>query len=131
MEDQNHFPTGTVTFLFTDIEGSTRLAQEYPAQMPGLLARHNAILSQAIEKYHGFVFRTVGDAFCAAFDTASDALSAALAAQRILQNESWAPAPIRVRMGIHTGSALLKEESLGLSYEGYATLALAQRIMSV
>jgi predicted ATPase/class 3 adenylate cyclase len=131
MGDQNRFPTGTVTFLFTDIEGSTRLAQEHPNEMPDLLARHNAILNQSIESYHGFVFRIVGDSFCAAFDTASEALSAALEAQRKLQHEFWSPAPIRVRMGIHTGPAQVKDEGQGASYEGYATLALAQRIMSV
>jgi predicted ATPase/class 3 adenylate cyclase len=131
MTDQLQFPTGTVTFLFTDIEGSTRLAQEYPQEMPELLARHNVILNQSIERYHGFVFRTVGDSFSAAFDTASDAVSAALEAQRELKNESWSPAPIRVRMGIHTGSAQVKDDAQGTSYEGYATLALTQRIMSV
>ncbi len=101
--------------------------------MPELLARHNVILNQAIEMHHGFVFRIVGDSFSAAFATASDALSAALDAQRKLQNEAWSPAPIKVRMGIHTGSAQLKDDpqGQGASYEGYATLALTQRIMSV
>ncbi len=133
MGDQNQFPSGTVTFLFTDIEGSTKLAQEHPKEMPELLARHDAILNQAIEAHHGFVFRIVGDSFSAAFDTASDALSAALEAQRTLQNESWSPAPIKVRMGIHTGSAQLKDDpqGQGASYQGYGTLALTQRIMSV
>src|SRR5215208_3834209 len=131
MGDQNPFPSGTVTFLFTDIEGSTKLAQEHPREMPELLARHNAILNQSIETHHGFVFRIIGDSFSGAFDTASDALSAALEAQRSLQNESWSPAPIKVRMGIHTGSAQLKDDSQGASYEGYGTLALTQRIMSV
>jgi class 3 adenylate cyclase len=73
--------------------------------MPELLARHKAILNQSIEKYHGFVFRTVGDSFSAAFDIAGDVLSAAREAQRRLQNACWSPAPIRVRMGIHTSSA--------------------------
>jgi len=101
--------------------------------MPKLLARHNAILNGSIEKYHGFVLRIVGDSFSAAFDTASDALSAALQAQRALQNESWSPAPINVRMGLHTGPAEVKHDPQGegVSYEGYATLALTQRIMSV
>lgn len=101
--------------------------------MPGLLARHHAILNQSIETYHGFVFRIVGDSFSAAFDTASDALSAALEAQRKLQTESWSPAPIKVRMGIHTGSAHLRNDppGQGASYEGYGTLALTQRVMSV
>ncbi|HEY6074563.1 MAG TPA: adenylate/guanylate cyclase domain-containing protein [Anaerolineales bacterium] len=131
MGDQNQFPTGTVTFLFTDIEGSTKLAQEHPNEMPELLARHNTILHQSIEQHHGFVFRIVGDSFSAAFDRASDALSAALEAQRGLQNESWSPASIKVRMGIHTGSAQLENDPRGAAYEGYATLALTQRIMSV
>ena len=82
--------------------------------MPALLARHNEILNQAIEAHHGFVFRIVGDSFSAAFHTASDALYAALEAQRILQNESWSPAPIKVRMGIHTGAAQLKDRSTGI-----------------
>src|SRR5512142_1852480 len=99
MDNPRQFPTGTVTFLFTDIEGSTRLAQEYPYEMPALLARHNAILHRSIEGQHGFVFRIVGDSFSAAFDTASDAVSAALEAQRELQNASWSPAPIKVRLG--------------------------------
>ncbi len=132
MENLRVLPTGTVAFLFTDIEGSTRLAQEYPEDMPKLLARHNAILNHSIERYNGFLFRVVGDSFSAAFYTAVDAVSAALDAQQILQTESWTPAPIRVRMGIHTGAAQVKDDAQhGAAYEGYATLALTQRIMSV
>jgi len=78
-------PSGTVTFLFTDIEGSTGLAQQFPAELPALLARHHAILQQAIQAHQGHVFRIIGDAFCAAFGTAGDALLAALDAQRGLQ----------------------------------------------
>ena len=70
-------PTGTVTFLFTDIEGSTNLAKQYPDALPALLTRHNTILREAIELNHGQVFRIIGDAFCAAFPTPSDALKAA------------------------------------------------------
>src|SRR5438552_336327 len=98
-------PSGTVTFLFTDIEGSTKLAQQYPNALPALLARHNAILREAIESNHGQVFRIIGDAFCAAFPTPRDGLRAALQAQRALQHEAWTPAPVLVRMGIHTGEA--------------------------
>src|SRR6266545_3014722 len=96
-------PTGTVTFLFTDIEGSTKLAQQYPDEMPLLLARHHEILNRAIEARNGSVFQIVGDSFSAAFHTANDALNAALDAQRLLHNESWSPAPIKVRVGLHTG----------------------------
>ena len=120
-------PSGTVTFLFTDIEGSTKLSQEYPDHIPALLARHNEILNQAIETHAGFLFKIVGDAYCVAFHSTTDALGAALEAQRQLNRELWSPAPVRVRMGIHTGVARLEGES---DYSGYATLALVQRIMS-
>jgi len=123
-------PSGTVTFLFTDIEGSTKLAQQYPDGMPALLARHNEILNQAIESHNGFVFRVIGDSFSASFHDANDALQAAVEAQRNLHNETWSPAPIKVRMGIHTGAAQLEIENKENTYSGYATLALTQRIMS-
>jgi len=122
-----NLPSGTVTFLFTDIEGSTKLAQQYPDEMPTLLARHHAILNQAIDAHNGYVFQIVGDSFSASFHSASDALNATVQAQRTLQNESWNPAPIKVRMGIHTGVAQLNEDK---EYSGYTTLASTQRIMS-
>lgn len=122
-----NLPTGTVTFLFTDIEGSTKLAQAYPDELPSLLAQHNEILNESIEENNGFTFRIVGDSLSASFHTARDALSAALDAQRKLQSASWSPAPIRVRMGIHTGSAQLVDGSKGISYEGHRTLALPWR----
>ena len=120
-------PSGTVTFLFTDIEGSTMLSQEHPDAMPALLARHHEILNQAIETQGGYVFQIVGDSFTAAFHSASDALNAALNAQQSLHKESWTPAPIKVRMGIHIGTAQLNENK---QYTAYATLAMTQRIMS-
>ncbi len=80
---QGH-PTGTVTFLFTDIEGSTKLWEKFPDAMQGAVARHDAFVREAIESNNGYVFKTVGDAFCAAFATAPDALNAAIAAQRAL-----------------------------------------------
>jgi len=123
-------PNGTVTFLFTDIEGSTKLAQEYPDQWETLRARHNAILRAAMDAYEGYVFQIVGDAFCVAFHSASDALNAALNAQWFLQNESWSPGRVSVRMGIHTGAAKLNDTSAQIIYLGYATLVLTQRIMS-
>jgi predicted ATPase/class 3 adenylate cyclase len=127
----NDLPSGIVTFLFTDIEGSTRLAQEHSDAMPVLLERHHAILSQAIEANHGFVFRIVGDSFSASFHNPNDALLAALHTQKALQNELWSPRPIRVRMGIHTGIAQVQGDSNKERYSGYETLALTQRIMSV
>ena len=72
-------PTGTVTFLFTDIEGSTRRWEEQPAAMQDALARHDALLRTAIEAHDGYVFKTIGDAFCATFPNAPQGLAAALA----------------------------------------------------
>ena len=99
-------PTGTVTFLFTDIEGSTRRWEEHATAMQVDLARHDTLLHQAIESQGGVVFKTSGDAFCAAFATAPDALSAAAMAQRLLLAESWGESgPLRARMALHTGVA--------------------------
>ncbi len=127
----NNLPTGTVTFLFTDIEGSTRLSQEHPDAMKDALARHHAILNAAIESNHGYVFQIVGDSFSAAFHNARDALQAALAAQRTLQAEAWgATGPIRVRIGLHTGAAHINAGPSHVPYSGYSTLASTQRIMA-
>lgn len=122
----DNLPTGTVTFLFTDIEGSTKLAQEYPDQWESLRERHHTILTSAIQSRNGYIFQVIGDAFCATFHTAKDGLQAALDAQRKLQMESWGETPIRVRMGLHTGSA----EFQGKDYFGYLTMARVQRVMS-
>jgi predicted ATPase/class 3 adenylate cyclase len=99
-------PTGTVTFLFTDIEGSTKLWEKSPRGMQVALIRHDAVLWEAIEGHGGFVFKTVGDAFCAAFPTALGALEAALAAQRGLFSEAWGAeiGTLRARMALHTGA---------------------------
>jgi predicted ATPase/class 3 adenylate cyclase/DNA-binding CsgD family transcriptional regulator len=100
-------PTGTVTFLFTDIEGSTRLWEQYPQAMAGALARHDTILRQATAAHEGVVFRTVGDAFCTAFASAPQALRAALDAQRALVGEAWGVVgAVPVRMALHTCAAV-------------------------
>ncbi len=97
-------PSGTVTLLFTDIQGSTRLWEDHPEAMTPALRRHDAVLRQAIESHGGYVFKTVGDAFCAAFVSASDAVESAGNAQLALQAEDWpAEASLRVRMALHTG----------------------------
>jgi len=119
-------PTGTVAFLFTDIEGSTKLAQAHPAEWEAARARHHAILREAIETHRGHVFQVVGDAFCAAFATTPDALAAAFDAQRVLQGAEWRDTPIKVRMGLHTGSA----EAHDGDYVGYLTLAHVQSVMA-
>jgi predicted ATPase/class 3 adenylate cyclase len=121
------YPSGTVTFLFTDIEGSTKLAREHPDLWESLRERHHAIVQSAIKSHNGYVFQIIGDAFCAAFHTAVDGITAAVEAQRRLQNEDWKEAIIRVRMGLHTGSAELH----GTDYRGYLTMAKVQRVMSV
>jgi len=98
-------PTGTVTFLFTDIEGSTARWERDREGMSGVLARHDLLLREAIERRGGAVFKTVGDAFCAAFERAGDALACAAAMQRALADQPWGDAePVRVRMAIHSGS---------------------------
>jgi predicted ATPase/class 3 adenylate cyclase len=97
-------PSGTVTLLFTDVEGSTRLWEAEPEAMGRALRRHDEILRGAIADAGGFTFKTVGDAFCAAFATPQAALAAALAAQQRLGAEPWPTSrPVRVRMGLHTG----------------------------
>src|SRR5512139_1191104 len=101
----SNLPSGTVTFLFTDIEGSTRLWQEQPQAMAISHARHNEILRDAIESNHGYVFQIIGDSFSAAFHNAPDGLRAVLSAQRGLQTEAWGETgALRVRMGLHTGT---------------------------
>jgi TolB-like protein/Tfp pilus assembly protein PilF len=103
-------PTGTVTLLFTDIEGSTRLWETQQVAMRAALARHDELLRYSIGSRGGHVFKTVGDAFCAAFHTASDALAAALEAQRALHIERWPePVKIRVRMALHTGAVEVRD----------------------
>src|SRR5881397_1934189 len=99
-------PSGTVTFLFTDIEGSTRLWEQHPEAMEAALARHDALLRTAIEAHGGQIFKTVGDQFCAAFASAPAALAASLAAQQALQAEPWEQTgPLRVRMALYSGAA--------------------------
>ena len=99
-------PTGTVTFLFTDVEGSTRQWDDHPDQMKTALARHDELLRGAIEIHDGAIFTTAGDAFCAAFSSPQAALDAAVDGQRSLHDENWGDsAEIAVRMALHTGNA--------------------------
>ncbi|HNO32211.1 MAG TPA: adenylate/guanylate cyclase domain-containing protein, partial [Anaerolineales bacterium] len=120
-------PTGTVTFLFTDIEGSTKLAREYPDKWESLRKRHHEILQAAMGTHNGYVFQIIGDAFCVAFHTARDAVNAAMEAQSKLRTEDWDAAPIKVRMGVHTGEAELQEAG---DYRGYLSMSCVQRVMS-
>ncbi len=100
-------PSGTVTFLFTDIEGSTALWERDQAAMATAVARHLTLLRAATEAHNGVLFKVVGDAVQAAFPTAPDAVAAALEAQRALVQEAWPEGigPVRVRMALHTAAA--------------------------
>src|SRR5262249_12852829 len=98
-------PTGTITFLFTDIEGSTRRWEAHPQAMQAALARHEAILRHAIEANGGYAYKMIGDAFQAAFHTALHALRAAIDAQRAPHEERGPDetGEVKVRMALHTG----------------------------
>src|SRR5262245_53151945 len=103
-------PDGTVTFLFTDIEGSTGLWDRHPAEMKVALARHDDLLAVAVAEHGGYLFKRVGDAICAAFHQTSEAVAAALTGQFALFKEDWgAVGFLRVRMAIHTGVAQLRD----------------------
>jgi predicted ATPase/class 3 adenylate cyclase len=103
-------PSGTVTFLFTDLEGSTRLWEEHRDAMQSALARHDAVLRSAVESHGGYVVKTTGDGLHAVFATAPDATAAAVDAQHQLLGEVWPlPEPLRVRMGLHTGHAEMRD----------------------
>ena len=123
--------TGIVTFLFTDIEDSTKLWENAPVQMKVALQRHHVILQEAITSNGGNVFQIIGDAFCAAFPTAASAVSAAATAQRGLHQEPWdLPFPIRARMGIHTGEAEpVSNDSPSRGYASNQTLNRVARIL--
>ena len=103
-------PTGTVTFLFTDLEGSTRLWEEQPAAMKSALARHDASLRAAVETHGGHVVKSTGDGLHAVFATADAAVEAAVAGQLELRRQDWGETgPLRARMGMHTGVAEQRE----------------------
>jgi class 3 adenylate cyclase/tetratricopeptide (TPR) repeat protein len=126
--NQSHtaeLPSGQVTFLFTDIEGSTQLMQRHPDAMKGALARHHALLQGSIDAHRGRVFQVIGDGLCSAFSSPDDALFAALEAQRALQHEDWGRVgTVRVRMGLHTGAA----ETRDGEYLSSLTLVRVQRV---
>jgi class 3 adenylate cyclase/tetratricopeptide (TPR) repeat protein len=120
-------PGGEVTFLFTDIEGSTPLWERDPDGMRASLAQHDAILHEVIATHSGRVFNVIGDAFLAAFSSPVQAAAAALAAQRRLASAAWgATGPLRVRMGLHRGPA----EVFGRGYAPSHTLNRVARVMS-
>jgi predicted ATPase/class 3 adenylate cyclase len=119
--------SSTVTLLFTDLEGSTRLWERYPSAMAAALKRHDALLQSAIEAAGGRVVKTTGDGMMAVFGSAPDAVGASLAAQRGLAKEPWGETgPLRVRMGLHAGQV---EERAGDLFG--PTVNRAARVMAV
>jgi predicted ATPase/class 3 adenylate cyclase len=118
---KSSLPAGTVTFLFTDVEGSTRLLREVGDHYADILAEHRRVLREAFARHGGVEVDTQGDAFFVAFAKASDALSAASEAR-----EALAPGPIRVRMGLHTGEPIRTDEGyVGIDVHRAARIAAA------
>src|SRR6478672_171263 len=100
-------PSGAVTFLFTDVEGSTRLWAEHTDAMNRAVSRHDELMRAAVDAYGGSVFATGGDSFAVAFASSADGVAAAAAAQVALHAEQWdgLPEALKVRMGLHVGES--------------------------
>src|SRR6266699_6439859 len=123
----HHLPTGTITLLFTDIEGSTQLLQRLGDQYVSVLEESRRLQRAVFQRWNGYEVDTQGDAFFVAFARATDAVSAAAEAQRALAAHAWPPGKtVRVRMGLHTGEP-------SLASEGYVGMDVhhAARIMSI
>ena len=114
-----HPPSGTVTFLLTDLEGSTRMWEQDPVAMKAAMVRHDEILEKAIAANNGYVFSRMGDGMAAAFATAGDAITSALAIERSLAEEHWRTAgPLKARIGLHTAESVIVDDT------GYASLPI-------
>ena len=123
-----HLPLGTVTFLFTDIEGSTRLLQQLGDPFAALLREHRQIMEQVCEQHHGSVVGNQGDGFFIAFPRALDGVHAAVEAQRALAAHNWTGGVrVRVRMGLHTGEPQISasENYVGIDVHRAARIASA------
>ncbi|HYF11472.1 MAG TPA: adenylate/guanylate cyclase domain-containing protein [Actinomycetota bacterium] len=127
LESRRELPTGTITFLFTDIEGSTRLVQRLGEGYYRLLERHQAILRDAWARHGGVEVLTEGDSFFVVFPSAPEALAAAVEGQRALETEAWPEdSRVRVRMGLHTGEGILGAGSyVGVDVHRAARIAAA------
>lgn len=121
-------PSGIVTFLLTDIEGSTRLWEQHPKAMQAILARHDSLLRNIIERHGGRVIKMTGDGLHAVFAHAEESVTATLACQQALTKESWdeLPNPLRVRMALHTGESEIRDGD----YFG-TTVNRTARLMSI
>jgi predicted ATPase/class 3 adenylate cyclase len=124
---RNPIPTGRVAFLFTDIEGSTRLWEEHASGMAAALEIHDAVMERVVARHDGYLVKSMGDGVMAAFADEASATAAALDAQATLAEQDWPlPIPLLARMGIHTGRAIERDED----YYG-PTLNRAARLMGV
>jgi len=125
VSEASRLPTGTVTFLFTDIEGSTQLLSRLGDRYPAVLERHGEVLRSAITANGGTVVNTEGDAFFVVFPSSADAVAAAVQAQRSLARVSWPDGvDLRVRMGLHTGEGRLGgDDYVGLDVHRAARIA--------
>ncbi len=129
MQPNPIFPTGTVTFLFTDIEDSSRLWEQHPQAMKAVLARHDQLMQAAVASHNGVLVKTTGDGIHAVFGTADDAARAAVASLQAIAGETWPeiqPDVLRVRAGLHTGQAELRDGD----YYG-SVVNRAARVMSI
>ena len=106
--DLGALPAGTVTFLFTDVEGSTKLLNAHPEQYRAAINRHHELLAGAVRANRGVVFETVGDAVYAAFASPTDAVAAVVEGQMALRSHDWGETPIAVRMALHLGAVELQ-----------------------
>jgi predicted ATPase/class 3 adenylate cyclase len=123
----SELPTGTLTHLFTDLEGSTQLWERYPEAMQPALARHYTILQEAVASHRGKIVKKTGDGLHAVFVSASDGILAAFCAQETITTEKWTEtAPLRVRMAVHSGEAELRDGD----YYG-STVNRAARLMDI
>src|SRR5882757_8155475 len=100
-------PSGTVTFLLTDLEGSTRMWEQDPVAMKAAMVRHDELLEKSIAANDGFIFSRMGDGMAVAFAAASDAVASAVAIKGALAEEKWRTAtPLKARIGLHTAEAV-------------------------
>ncbi|OBI72977.1 adenylate/guanylate cyclase domain-containing protein [Mycobacterium sp. E740] len=112
-------PSGTVTFLLTDLEGSTRLWERDPEAMKAAMVRHDELLEMAVASHRGYIFSRMGDGMATAFASAGDAVCAALTFAQSLAEQVWqTPGPLRARIGLHTAEAVIVDDS------GYANLPI-------